>query len=57
MKETKVIKIKLETYNKIVKLGKPFKLGETIDDVINRILDKLIKPSKPSKYSKKVKNE
>jgi hypothetical protein len=49
MKETKVIKIKLVTYNRILKLGKPFKFGESNDDVINRILDKIEKPSKPSK--------
>jgi hypothetical protein len=49
MKETKLIKIKLVTYNRIIKLGKPYKYGESLDDVINRILDKLGKPSKKGK--------
>ena len=44
-----MIKIKLVTYNRIIKLGKPYKYGESIDDVINRILDKLSKPSKKVK--------
>ena len=52
MKETKMIKLKKETYERIVKLGKPYIYGETIDSMINRILDKLNKPSKPSKKSK-----
>lgn len=41
MNETKVIKIKLVTYNRIVKLGKPYLLGDTVDTVLNRIFDKL----------------
>ena len=41
MKETKVIKIKQVTYDRIIKLGKPYLLGDTIDTVLNRILDKL----------------
>jgi len=46
MKETKVIKIRQVTYDRIVKLGKPYTLGDTVDTVINRILDKLSKPKK-----------
>jgi transcriptional regulator len=34
--QTKIIRIKKETYHKLVKKGK---LGETLDDIINRILD------------------
>jgi len=34
--QTKIIRIKKETYNKLAKKGK---FGETIDDIINRILD------------------
>jgi len=53
MKKDKAIKVKLVTYNRLLKLGKPFKLGDSMDKVINRILDKLDKPSKPSKPSRK----
>jgi hypothetical protein len=49
MKETKLIRVNKTTYDKLVKLGKPYKLGDTIDTVINRILDKLSKPSKLKK--------
>jgi len=39
--EMKVIKIKQVTYNRLVKLGKPFLLGDTVDTVLNRVFDKL----------------
>jgi len=39
--EYKVVKLKLETYNKLINYGKPYKLGETINDVVERIIVKL----------------
>ena len=36
--QTKKIRIKKETYNKLTKKGK---FGDTIDDIINRILDSI----------------
>jgi hypothetical protein len=36
--QTKKIKFKKETYYKLTKKGK---VGETIDDIINRILDSM----------------
>lgn len=39
----KVVKLKLETYNKLINYGKPYKLGETVNDVIERIILKLSK--------------
>lgn len=41
MKETKVIKLEKATYDRLVKEGKPYKLGDTINTVVNRVLDKL----------------
>lgn len=41
MSETKVIKIKQVTYDKIIKLGKPYNYGDTIDTILNRVIDKL----------------
>ncbi len=36
--QTKKIRIKKETYDKLTKKGK---IGDTIDDIINRILDSI----------------
>ncbi len=52
MEETKVIKIRLVTYNRIIKLGNP-KYQDTMDTIITRILDKLDYKVKPSKKVKK----
>lgn len=49
----KVIKVKLETYNKLINYGKPYKLGETINDVIERIIVKLSKSDKQNRVGKK----
>jgi hypothetical protein len=42
-KETQVIKIKLSTYNRMLKLGKPYEFQDTADKLLNRIFDKLEK--------------
>ncbi|GAH03336.1 unnamed protein product [marine sediment metagenome] len=52
MKQTKVIKLELVTYERLVKHGKPYALGDTTNTVVNRVLDKLDKLSKPNKLSK-----
>ena len=57
--ESKTIKLKKETYNRLIKLGKPYPFNDTIDTLVNRVLDKLDKvnsnPSNsytPSKHNK-----
>ena len=45
----KTIRVKLDTYNKLCKLGK---YKETMNDIIKKLLDKPSKPRKPFKPSK-----
>ena len=45
----KVIKLKQKTFDKLIKHGKPFKLGESINDVVERVIAKLEKSSKKKK--------
>ena len=49
---TKVIKLKMETWNKVCKHGK---YGDTVDDVVNRILVKATNTTKVTKATKKIK--
>jgi len=44
--KTKVIKLKTETYNNLIKHGKPYKLGESVNSVVERIIRKLDKQLK-----------
>ena len=42
----KVIKLKQKTFDKLVNLGKPFKLGESVNEVIERVIAKFEKVNK-----------
>ena len=47
--EYKVIKLRKATFDKLVTYGKPFNLGESTNDVFERIISKLEKSSKKKK--------
>ena len=53
MKKTKVIKLDLVTYERVLKMGKPYSYGDTINTILIRLLDKLEPFSKPSKPKRK----
>lgn len=42
----KVVKLKQKTFDKLINYGKPFKLGESVNDVIERIIVKFEKSNK-----------